>query len=209
MVGQGRGFTSGAGGFAAVSPPAAESQLGWGAQRLRLFQGILAVDVGTVSLMEQWLHKVRLRHVNADAWDLNGPGRLFPGFRAKAGLGVGMQRMVLPPGCRRLMAALLPLQVEDRTSRFFRWTPAGVVAQRAESTSAPPACQAERAPNPQVVIHGLSAAVPHSGVWELGEVLGTEGVLGGALGLRTRSNEKPSPFAPWEAAGFSHPLSVP
>lgn len=177
-------------------PGPVESQLGWGAQRLPLFQGILVVNVGMVSLMEQWPREVRLRGTNADAWDLNGPGRLFPGFHAKAGLGVGMQRTVLPAGCRRLTAALLPLQVEDRTSRFFRWTPAGTVAQRAESTSAPPACQAENVPNPQVVIHGLSAAVPHSGVQELGEVLGMEGVPRDALGLHTPSHEKPSRLHP-------------
>ncbi|XP_072740945.1 spermatogenesis-associated protein 19, mitochondrial [Ciconia boyciana] len=78
--------------------------------------GLPAVEVGTVSLMERWLH-----------------------------------------------------EVEDGTSRFFRWTLAGVAAQRAESASAPPACLAASGPDPQVGIRGLSVAVPHGSVWELGK----------------------------------------
>ncbi|KAM6044724.1 spermatogenesis-associated protein 19, mitochondrial [Theristicus caerulescens] len=58
--------------------------------------GIPAVEMGTVSLVEQWLHEIK-----------------------------------------------------DKTSRLFGQTLAGAAAQRAESTSAPPACQAASGPDPQ------------------------------------------------------------
>ncbi|XP_009319022.1 PREDICTED: spermatogenesis-associated protein 19, mitochondrial [Pygoscelis adeliae] len=60
-------------------------------------------------------------------------------------------------------------RVEDGTSRFFRWMLAGAEVQRAESASAPPACLAVSGLDPQVGIRGLSVAVPHGGVWELGK----------------------------------------
>ena len=91
-------------------------------------------------------------------------------------------------GCLQLTAALLPLQVEDGTSRFFRWTLAGTAAQRAESTSAPPACLAASRPDPQVVIHGLSMAVPHGSVWVVSKVplggSGDGGGPGGCFGIK-------------------------
>lgn len=101
----------------------------------------------------------------------------FPGFHTKAALGV------LPPRCLRLTVALLALQLEDRTSRFFRWMLAGAVAQRAESASAPPACLAASGTDPQVGMRGLSVAVPHSSVWELSKLqLGCAGAGGGPGG---------------------------
>lgn len=67
-MGRGRDFAGSAEGFAAGSPPPPRvlARAG-GGQWLPLFQGIPAVEVGTVSLMERWLHKVRLRRANADA----------------------------------------------------------------------------------------------------------------------------------------------
>lgn len=91
-------------------------------------------------------------------------------------------------GCLWLMAALLPLQVKDGTSRFFRWMLAGAAVQRAESASAPPACLAVSGLDPQVGIRGLSVAVPHGGVWELGKVqlggAGDGGSPGGSFGIK-------------------------
>lgn len=101
----------------------------------------------------------------------------LPGFHARAGLGV------LPPRCLRLTVALLALQLEDRTSRFFRWMLAGAVAQRAESASAPPACLAASGTDPQVGMCGLSVAGPHGSVWELSKLqLGCAGAGGGPGG---------------------------
>lgn len=100
----------------------------------------------------------------------------FPGFHTEAGLGVGMQCVGLPPGCLQLMVALLALQIEDGTSRLFRW----MLPQRAESTSAPPACLAASEPDPQVGMRGQRVAVPHGTVWELSKVeRGGDGAGGG------------------------------
>ncbi|XP_050766810.1 spermatogenesis-associated protein 19, mitochondrial [Gymnogyps californianus] len=90
-----------------------------------------------------------------------GVGPPFPSARA---LGIPAEEV----GMVSLMERWLR-KVEDGTSRFFRWTLAGTAAQRAESASAPPACPAASRPDPQVVIHGLSVAVPHGSVWELGK----------------------------------------